>query len=365
MEHRAVVDRGGEIDRRATPRREPQLQREDMPLGVESDVVIDPEIVPLAGHRHVVVAVAAEFGGTPGLGRDQRGGGGEQRGLRLLAAERAAHPAHLDRDIGRAEPEHMRDEMLDFARMLGRAQQMDLAVLAGCRDRDLALEVEMVLPTKIEPARQAVRRGRQRCRRIAARHPLGRFDQRLRCAGIRDRQQGRARFVIDPSEPGSLARRGAAGRGDEEHRLPDAQHFAVREQSVVMRDRADVVRAGNVGGGVHRDHAGRGSHRGQVDGGDCGVRLRALSEGEVEHPWRLGPVVGIGRSPADMQSRAVVRRSARYRADGLGKVALSHRSSPDRAPRRFPLAPCATIGGADCPPPPADTHSTRGRRRAG
>ncbi len=74
----------------------------DPALAVEADVIVRGEIVALAGHDHVVVAVGAELGGAAGLRGDQRAGGGEGGGLGLLAAERAAHPADLDGDVGMA-----------------------------------------------------------------------------------------------------------------------------------------------------------------------------------------------------------------------------------------------------------------------
>ena len=72
----------------------------DPAVAVEADIIVDREIVALAGHDHVVVAVGADLGRAAGLGRDQRAGGGKSGGLGLLAAERAAHAADLDGDVG-------------------------------------------------------------------------------------------------------------------------------------------------------------------------------------------------------------------------------------------------------------------------
>jgi hypothetical protein len=79
----------------------------DPALAVEADIVIGGEIVALAGHDHIVVAVGADLGRPAGLGGDQSAGGGISGGLGLLAAERAAHPAHLDGDVGAAEAEQV------------------------------------------------------------------------------------------------------------------------------------------------------------------------------------------------------------------------------------------------------------------
>ena len=127
VEHRPVVDREAEVGGGAAARGEVDADALDPALAVEADIVIGGEIVALAGHHHVVVAVGADLGRAAGLGGDQRAGGGISGGLGLLAAERAAHPADLDGDVGAAEAEQGRDQMLDLARMLGRADDMELA----------------------------------------------------------------------------------------------------------------------------------------------------------------------------------------------------------------------------------------------
>ena len=61
------------------------------------------------------------------------------------------------------------------------------------------------------------------------------------------------------------ARDAHVGGRDREHRLAGELDGLVREDRIVVLDRADVVHAGNVGGGDHRDHAGRRAHRGKVE----------------------------------------------------------------------------------------------------
>ena len=73
-------------------------------------------------------------------------------------------------------PSSIGDEMLDLARMLGRAEDVEPALLAGRGERGLALEIEMLLPADLERAGQAVRRGGERGIGVAARHDLRRLD---------------------------------------------------------------------------------------------------------------------------------------------------------------------------------------------
>jgi hypothetical protein len=51
--------------------------------------------------------------------------------------------------VGQAE--YMGDDLLQFARMLGRGENIDV-VLARNRERDLAFEIEVLLPANVEHA---------------------------------------------------------------------------------------------------------------------------------------------------------------------------------------------------------------------
>ncbi|MNU71000.1 hypothetical protein D3C71_604210 [compost metagenome] len=119
MKEGAVGDRTGEIGGITATRGIGRVDRMDTAFLVEGDVVIDAEIVPLAGDRHIFIAVRAEFyRPVQFLRRD----GGESRklvALGFLAAEAATHAPGFDlnRVIGNAE--HMRHHVLNLARMLG------------------------------------------------------------------------------------------------------------------------------------------------------------------------------------------------------------------------------------------------------
>ena len=77
---------------------------EDAAVVVEADVVRVRERVALAGGAHVVVAVEPQLDGAAGPARDQRRDAREQRHLRFLAAEAAAHAPALHDDVVRGEP---------------------------------------------------------------------------------------------------------------------------------------------------------------------------------------------------------------------------------------------------------------------
>jgi hypothetical protein len=65
------------------------------PLIVIADIVIDHEVMPLAGGDHVVVAVGTDFHWFAELFGGNRRNRRELVGLGFLAAEAAAHAPHI------------------------------------------------------------------------------------------------------------------------------------------------------------------------------------------------------------------------------------------------------------------------------
>ena len=125
----------------------------------------------------------------------------------------------------------------------------------------------MLLPAHFERARQAVRRGGERGVGVAARHEL----RRLRSRSRRPRASaivtsGGRGSVVDLRQPrgargrrGCWSRRRGTGAGRDRGSRPSAK------QPVVVEDRADIVLAGDVGGGEDRDDARGGADRVEVE----------------------------------------------------------------------------------------------------
>ena len=124
---RAVIDRTGEIGRVAAARGQHEKERGDAARSVEADLVVGDEIVALARHQHVEIAIGAQLDRTPGPRRQHRRGAGEERRLALLAAEAAPHAPALHDHVVRAQVEGVRDEVLHLARVLRRADSTSIA----------------------------------------------------------------------------------------------------------------------------------------------------------------------------------------------------------------------------------------------
>ena len=192
-----VQDGGREIRHMAGAGRERHIEAEDPAVVVEADVIVDREVVALAGDNHVVVTRQAKLD-RPIRGPSQQSGDrGDDRCLTFLAAERPAEPAHFRGDLGERQAEHVGNAVLDLGRVLARGVHQHVAILAGHRERDLAFQVEMVLGAARDRALQAMRRGGQRRRRVAAAHHLRRSDELPARQRLGNRQHRRQLNVVD------------------------------------------------------------------------------------------------------------------------------------------------------------------------
>lgn len=370
VEHRPIVDRQRQVGRRPAARGQLQRNGGQPPLIVEADVVGGLEVMPLAGHDHVLVAIRTALGRAAGLHRDQGGGGGEQRGLRLLAAEAFAHAADLHGDGGVWAIQHARDQVLDLAGMLGRRPDVDVAVLARRGQGHLALEVEVVLAADRELALDPARRGGERGLGVAARHALRGLDLQVHGPSGGDVDGGRQILVLDDGQAGGGACGGDRDGGDGEQALAHAIDLASRrltgsEQLVVVDHRADVVLAGDVLGGQHQHHAGRGADGREIQLGDLRMRAGAHAQVHVQQTGRLGNVVDIDRRARYVARGAVMRQGGvdALERGGLddGGGGVSHARSPERcgSPHPSPGSP-----GTPCAAYSARSATGRPPRRA-
>ena len=87
---------------------------------VETRAVEDAEVVALARHHHVVVAVVAHLARLARGAGDDRAGHGKPVALAFLAAEPATHAADLYAHGAHGQVKRMGHFVLDFSRVLRR-----------------------------------------------------------------------------------------------------------------------------------------------------------------------------------------------------------------------------------------------------
>ena len=197
----------------------------------------------LAGRAHVVLARQAQLHRSPRLPGEHGGNAGDDGRLALLAAERAAHAPNLDRDGVKRQAEKVRDAVLDFGRMLGRAPHVHVAAFAGGGERDLPFEIEVVLPAAAQFAGQAMRRACECRLDLAAHHELRRRNVVFASHRLFDREHRRKRLVIDHHQLGRRPRLIEGRRGDRGDRLSLVFDDARRQCRLVAADRRDAERA--------------------------------------------------------------------------------------------------------------------------
>ena len=314
MEHGAVVDRARHVRRIAAARGHHGFQRLDAPVDVDADLVVGQEIVPLAGEIHVVVAIEPDLAGPAGNARAECRDRGPLRGLRLLAAERAAHAAHLHRHIADRHVEHVGNEMLHLARMLRRGVDQHVAVLTRDGERHLAFEIKVLLPADAQPAFHAIGAFGERGGAVVLAEGVVGQDVLVGGERVIDGHAVRAGRDLKLGELDGAPRFAARLRHHRERDLPVKLDASFDEDRIVVQHRPDIVLAGNVCGGEHSDHAGRGAHRIEIDAKQLPDGYRRTADRDMQQAFRLPHVVHEGRGPGDMLGRRVMAQRAPHHA---------------------------------------------------
>ena len=318
MEHRAIHDAGGEIRRIAAAGEKIDRIALDAPLLVEADLPVAAKVVTLAGEDEIVVAVETQLAWASRDARRKRCGHGPLRRLALLAAEAAAHAPRLAGHIGIGNAEHAGHHMLHFRGMLGRGIDMDVAILARDRQRDLAFEIEMLLPADAEPAVQLQGRLRDRRIRIAAAVSVIGQNGFTALQRVLDRDARRLGFDLHHRLLDRAARDIPIRRDDGEERLTQKADVGVDEERIVAEGRRHVVLAGDVGCGEHGHHAGHGTHGRDIERDQSPARLRRLTDGHMQRALGLADVVDILRGALDVLDAGIVRQGLADVAERLG-----------------------------------------------
>ena len=145
VKQRPVVDRSRQIRGITAARCLIECNRGDPAILGEAYIKRAKEIMPLAGHDHVIVAVEPAFDRPASPPRDQCRDTGKEIALSFLAAKPAAHPPDLDRDRVAGHTQDPRHHLLHFAWMLGRTVDQRLASFARNGECDVALKIKMIL----------------------------------------------------------------------------------------------------------------------------------------------------------------------------------------------------------------------------
>ena len=219
VKERPPHDRLRQIEAEPAVGEERDAQRLDLPARRKSRRVANEIWMALPGQRHVELARQPHANGTAGLPRAERGDRGPRVCLHLLAAKRAAHAQAFDGHVLARQPEHARDDLLRFRRMLRGRLRPDSAGLVDPRDCRLRLEIEVFLTADCEFAVDA--HGARLDRRdIPARQPEGVGEEASGLDRLLDRQDRGQRFVFDANaragetspRSGTTARHGATDR---------------------------------------------------------------------------------------------------------------------------------------------------------
>ena len=328
MQHRPVRDRQRQVLAPAAAHEVAEADTKDAARLIDPRAVFDTEIVPLAGDDHVVVAVIAHLGGPPRQMRHQPAGHGQRIALAFLATEPAAHAAAFDPDRVHRKPKRLGHLVLDLGRVLGGGLHHH-APLGGKREGGLTLQIEMLLPAHVEAPFDHMRRGGDGGPGIALlpdHRPA--FETAVGLKRLIDGQDRGPFAVVDPAQPGGLARLKMAFRDDEEDRLADVMHHPRGQHRFIMDGRGHIVGEGQVPGGPDRDHARRGAHRRQVHRRDFPMRDGRQAEGKVQGVRGQRHVVDIARPARNVQRAGIMRQGL---CDAHGVTSRTDTACPARS----------------------------------
>ena len=331
VEQRAFEDRCRQVGAPAGVLQQPRLVGDEAACVVEPDPEIGLVGVALAGDRHVVAALGPTAYRPAEAFRGERGEAGPQGRLLFLAAEAAAEALDLDLDQVHRQSEDRGDGLLRAARRLRRRMHADAAVVARQGQRALRLQVDVLGRADVDFAADHRRAGRPGGIDVAEREGSRRLDQ---LAG----GEGRARVEAGgkwlpvgrhqaTAAPGPVSRIG----DDQRERLADAMHLAGGKQRFVVREVADLVGAGNVGGGEYGDDARLGERGRNLDPGELCVRMRRNRRQCVQAARRQRQVAREARaargeqfeSRGNLGRRGVRRRAAHDRHSSQAKSGWS------------------------------------------
>jgi hypothetical protein len=160
MKHGAIVNCARQVGRDSTPRCKHKVDTTNQPVIIETNVVLDNEIVTLACHDHVVVTIQTQLAGASGPCRHDRRYARNGRGLAFLAAESATHTTANTHDVLGFTCGRVRYKVLDLIGVLGRAIHQHATIFLRDRHGDVSFEVKLVLTAEFNAAMQFVRRVR-------------------------------------------------------------------------------------------------------------------------------------------------------------------------------------------------------------
>ena len=202
-----------------------------------------------------------------------------------------------------------------------------------------------------------MRRRADRSVRIAAAQRRSRPERALRLQRVGDGDGRRLLLDVDLRQPGCAPRLVAVRATTANTAWPWNIDLARRRSSgSSAKTGRDVVLAGNVGRGQHRDNAGRRAHRAEIEARHHAAGPVRHADGDMQRPLGLADVVDIGRRALHVQPSGIVRQrlvNDRSRSGEFRHIIRRHgalRSGSARSRRQISIS--------------ALSHKVRGDRQA-
>jgi len=239
---------------------------------IESNVIVDDKIVPLAGHDHVIVAIQSQFAGTAGFVGSQCGNTGNQCRLAFLATKCATHSSANHSDVVGWPAGRVCEQHLHFVRVLRRAVHQQAIVFLRYRHRDMTFEIKLVLAAQEQAAIRPVWRSLQRGVRIATDQCFTGQDERFFFDRRQRVQNGVEFLVVDARQPCGLSCGIHRCCYDCKYRLSDVLHKVGGENRIIGNNRSVIIISGDIACEANTNYAWRCKHVRKIDVADFSMR---------------------------------------------------------------------------------------------
>jgi len=150
MQHRPICYRQGQILRPTTAGILGEIDRRDPSCVVIAHIIVNAEIVALAGDYHIVVAVIAHLAGMSGQRCPDRTGHRKRVSLAFLAPKPTAHPADFHPHRMHRFADGMGNLVLYLGWVLGRGMDNHVPPFLRQGQCGLTLKIEMLLPAHFD-----------------------------------------------------------------------------------------------------------------------------------------------------------------------------------------------------------------------
>ncbi len=303
MKHRPVDNAFGQVRGITALASQHHFGGLDASVIVKADLPAVEKIVALAGLDHVVPTRHPVTHRPTQAVSEKRTQARQRARLTFLATEPAAHATDFGDHMMKGQRQHFRHQLLNFGGVLGRADDMNAAILGETGLPHLTFEVKVLLAAHVDLAFDPVGRTHQFAVGVTHHQMMFRQNVAVRSDRLLYRQMGDKGLVLHLGQGHRPQRGFLTGGRHRKNGLAHIFHFVARKQWIATVHRRHVNLAGNVGLHHHIENPGGSSDAAQIHTLDARMRLNRLADSNVCQIDRHREIINITGSAGHVLAR--------------------------------------------------------------